>query len=49
MAQMGLGIGYDDQDVRDAVISFLESRSIGGAGLIISEGLQATRYQTVVA
>lgn len=45
MAPMGVGIGYDDQEVHDALISFLESRSRGGAGLIISEGFQATRYQ----
>jgi 2,4-dienoyl-CoA reductase-like NADH-dependent reductase (Old Yellow Enzyme family)/thioredoxin reductase len=44
MAPMGLGIGYDDQEVHDAMIPFLESRSRGGTGLIISEGFQATRY-----
>lgn len=42
MAPMG---GYHpDRHISDRLVTYLEARSKGGVGLIISEGFQATRF-----
>jgi len=48
MAPMGIFPSYSDRMVPDVLVPLLESRSKGGAGLIISEGFQGTRYQNVL-
>jgi len=41
---MGTGIYSADGTVADRVLHYLEARSKGGVGLIISEGMKATKY-----
>ncbi len=48
MAPMGIYSSYPDQLTPDALVHFLEARSKGGAGLIISEGFQGTKHQNVL-
>lgn len=48
MAPMGIYPSYPDQLVSDALTHYLEARSKGGAGLIISEAFQGTKHQNVL-
>jgi 2,4-dienoyl-CoA reductase-like NADH-dependent reductase (Old Yellow Enzyme family)/thioredoxin reductase len=48
MAPMGIHPSYPDHLVPDALIPYLEARSKGGVGLIISDGFQATKRQNVI-
>jgi 2,4-dienoyl-CoA reductase-like NADH-dependent reductase (Old Yellow Enzyme family)/thioredoxin reductase len=48
MAPMGIHPSYPDQLVPDALIHYLETRSKGGVGLIISDGFQGTKHQNVL-
>lgn len=45
MSPMGTGIYGQRGIVPDRVVHYLEARSRGGVGLIISEGARATRYE----
>lgn len=48
MAPMGIHPSYPDHLVPDALIPYLETRSKGGVGLIISDGFQGTKHQNVI-